>query len=155
MHEKLPSSGVKRRVWLVLASSSIVLMLAAWSALSLNGTLPPNVLQGRWTVTDLRGPPDGAANPYEISISRDGTFDNHDGSIVKLRFNGSRISVRSWLKDLPVGFSSKVRHFLFSTFQVHRNDFDLDVAISDDQNEMKLAFPGEPPFKVLTRIESK
>lgn len=153
-----PRSIVKPFMWLMLVCALPLFILAAWGVRSQQQPTPRNILEGRWIVTDLRGPPDGNPKPYEISIARDGTFDNHDGFIIRFRLYGSRMKVHSWLKEpsRPAeGILSEVSHILLMPFQAHRNDFDLEAHISEDRNEILLAFPGESAFKTLKRIEVK
>ena len=120
--------------------------------------LPGAVLQGKWMVTDLRGPPDGNAVPYMISIDSRGNFVNNDRVRLRFQSRGSLIGVYVGV-DKPMlakdGLASYVRKSLSLLLFNDRHEFDLVSTTSADENKILLALPGEPAFKTLTRVESK
>lgn len=119
---------------------------------------PRAVLQGKWMVTDLRGAPDGNAVPYMISIDSRGNFVNNDGAKLRFRSSGGSVSVYVGV-DKPMlakdGLASYVSKSLSLLFFDDRHQFDLVSTISADENKILLALPGEPAFKMLTRIEDR
>lgn len=120
--------------------------------------LPRAWLQGNWMVTDLRGPPDGDAVRYMISIDSQGNFVNNDGAKLRFKSRGSWISVYVGV-DKPVlakdGLASYVTKSLSLLFSDDQHGFDLVSTTSADENKIMLALPGEPPFKMMTRIEDR
>ena len=120
--------------------------------------LPRAVLQGKWMVTDLRQPPDGDAVSYMISIGPHGNFVNNDGAKLRFQSRGSLIGVYVGV-DKPVlakdGLASYVMKSLWLLFFDDQHWFDLASTHSADEKRIMLALPGEPAFKMLTRIEDR